>query len=101
MSTCNCLNIEVDGNEYDTCLGYGIETFREVCQDCGSVTYGYAVTTEDGEEVDSDGGFATREEAYAAATEDLDAPPGYEGMDANDYEFERALDAMFREERGL
>lgn len=61
---CNCVNFEISDEElldgtYNDC----VVTFKETCLDCGRVTYGWEITDRDGELIDSDGGFETREEA--------------------------------------
>ena len=65
---CNCINIEYSNEEIvDGCVNDAVITFKETCRDCGNVTYGYEISDRDGEIIDSDGGYATREEAESHA----------------------------------
>ena len=65
---CNCINIEYSDEEIvDGCVNDAVITFKETCRDCGNVTYGYEISDRDGEIIDSDGGYATREEAESHA----------------------------------
>lgn len=64
MEKCECINYVIKDEEIVTgCISDCVITFAEVCPDCGSVTYGYEISDRDGELIDSDGGFKTREEA--------------------------------------
>ena len=71
MSYCNCtVNkiITTDEEVVDGCINDVVITFKEVCPECGNETYGWEISDRDGEFIDGDGGYDTREAAAAAAS---------------------------------
>ena len=62
---CNCnRELEISDIEpVDGCINDVVITFKETCPECGNVTYGWEISDRDGEIIDGDGGFATREGA--------------------------------------
>ena len=68
MRDCKHLNIQISEEEpVPGCINDVVITFKETCPDCGQVTYGWEISDRDGEFIDGDGGFATREEAASDA----------------------------------
>lgn len=70
MSYCKCNTniIMSDEESVDGCINDCVITYKEVCPECGNETYGWEISDRDGEFIDGDGGYDTREAAAKAAT---------------------------------
>lgn len=65
---CSCLNLYTTDEEIVTgCVNDAVITYKAICPDCGSITYGYEISDRDGELLTFDGGFETRDIAEEKA----------------------------------